>query len=89
MATYALSSSGALTFVGLSPAVSGEFLKTDEYVTRDGRYLYVIGHDGSHTEGATDSYIDEYRIATNGLLKFIGATPSAGLAVGLDGLAGG
>jgi 6-phosphogluconolactonase (cycloisomerase 2 family) len=87
--TYSLSPSGALTFVGLSPPISGELLKTDEYVTRDGRYLYVIGHQGSHTEGATDSYIDEYKIATNGTLKFIGATPSAGLAVGLDGLAGG
>jgi 6-phosphogluconolactonase len=87
--TYSLSSSGALTVVGVTPPISGEFLKTDEYVTRDGRYLYVIGHQGSPTEGATNSYIDEYKIATNGMLKFIGATPSAGLAVGLDGLAGG
>jgi 6-phosphogluconolactonase len=88
IATYALSSSGELTFKGVTPELSGELLKTDEWVSPDGRYLYVMAHQGTATAGATDSHIDEYRIAGTGVLTFIGATPSAGLALGLDGLAG-
>ena len=52
-----------------------EYLKTDEFITPDGKYLYVVGHHATSPAGpATDSYLDEYKIASNGVLVPLGST---------------
>lgn len=89
MGSYGLSSSGALTFLGVTLPLPNEYLKTDEFITPDGKYLYVVGHHSTSSAGpATDSYLDEYKVASNGVLVYLGSTSSAGVPLGTDGLVG-
>jgi 6-phosphogluconolactonase len=89
IASYKLSPSGKLTFLGVTLPPKHEYLKTDEFITPDGKYLYVVGHHSTSSAGpATDSYLDEYKIASNGVLVPLGSTSSAGVPLGTDGLVG-
>jgi 6-phosphogluconolactonase (cycloisomerase 2 family) len=81
---YALENNGTLTFLGLTPPNGNEFARTDEVLSRDSKYLYVLVP--SVAKGNT-SHIDEYRVGSNGDLTLIGATPQT-LAVGVSGLDG-
>jgi 6-phosphogluconolactonase (cycloisomerase 2 family) len=89
IASYKLSPSGTLTFLGVTLPRKHEYLKTDEFITPDGKYLYVVGHHSTSSAGpATDSYLDEYKVASNGVLVPLGSTSSAGVPLGTDGLVG-
>jgi 6-phosphogluconolactonase len=82
IARYRLSDSGFLTSLGLTPPNGAEFARTDEALSRDSRYLYVL-NPGIF---APTSKIDEYRVERNGDLTLIGNTPPNG-APGESGLA--
>jgi 6-phosphogluconolactonase len=73
IARYGLAPSGFLTFLGLTPPNGEEFARTDEALSRDSKYLYVLnpGIFGP-------SKIDEYRVEPNGDLTLIGNTPANG-----------
>jgi hypothetical protein len=89
VASYTLSAAGKLKFLGVSLPQKHEYLKTDEFITPDGNYLYVVGHHSTSSAGpAIDSYLDEYKIASNGVLVPLGSTSSAGVPLGTDGLVG-
>jgi len=57
----------------LTPPNGEEFARTDESLSRDSKYLYVLnpGIFGP-------SKIDEYRVSPNGDLTLIGNTPPNG-----------
>jgi 6-phosphogluconolactonase (cycloisomerase 2 family) len=82
IARYRLSESGFLNFLGLTPPNGAEFARTDEALSRDSRYLYVL-NPGIFSP---TSKIDEYRVERNGALTLIGNTPPTG-APGQSGLA--
>ena len=85
IAGYRLGQKGSLTFLSLTPennALGDEFARTDEALSRDSRYLYVLNPGIV----AANSKIDEYRVRPNGRLTFIGNTPATG-AAGQSGLA--
>jgi 6-phosphogluconolactonase len=90
VAEYNISSSGALTLIGTTPALP-EFLKTDEALSADDHYLYVVAPleavPGSGTTPGPTSHIDEYKVLPSGKLKLIGKTATI-QAPGLSGLAG-
>jgi 6-phosphogluconolactonase len=65
-------SGGHLTFQGTTPQI-GETLKTDETLSTDQKYLYVLAPTSNRQAGG--SHIDEYQILPNGGLKLIGQTP--------------
>jgi 6-phosphogluconolactonase (cycloisomerase 2 family) len=89
MASYTISASGKLKFLGVSLPQKNEYLKTDEFITPNGKYLYVIGHHSTSSAGpATDSYLDKYKIASNGVLVPLGSTSAAGVPLGTNGLVG-
>ncbi|MCA1708086.1 MAG: lactonase family protein, partial [Actinobacteria bacterium] len=79
---FGLKRGGALDFLGLKPPDQGEFARTDEALSQDSRYLYVLAPS---IFDAGTSHIDQYRVKKNGKLKFIDATPSA-LPPSLSGL---
>jgi 6-phosphogluconolactonase len=76
-------SGGHLTFQGTTPQIH-ETLKTDEALSKDQKYLYVLAPTSNRQAGG--SHIDEYKILPNGGLKLIGQTPKT-LAKGVSGLA--
>jgi 6-phosphogluconolactonase len=85
IAGYRLSNGGALTFLGLTPennANGDEFARTDEALSRDSKYLYVLkpGLMGDVSQ------VDIYRVNQNGSLTLLGNTPATG-AAGQSGLA--
>jgi 6-phosphogluconolactonase len=88
VAEYAISPSGAMTLLGTAGAPP-QFLKTDEQLSADNRYLYVVAPlaGGSATTPGHVSLIDEYQVLPNGKLKLIGHTPPI-KAPGLTGLTG-
>jgi 6-phosphogluconolactonase (cycloisomerase 2 family) len=63
---------GHLTFNGTTPQIH-ETLKTDEALSKDQKYLYVLAPTSNRQAGG--SHIDEYKILPNGGLKLIGQTP--------------
>jgi hypothetical protein len=83
---FGLGNHGALT--PLSPAAgstSGEFARTDEALSRDSKYLYVLA---PQVGPGAPSHIDEYSVNRDGSLRLIGATPaSANLGIGASGVA--
>jgi 6-phosphogluconolactonase len=79
---YRIAPNGGLTFLANTP-VRKEFVETDETLSRDSRYLYVLA---SGPTPATH-HIDEYKVLGNGHLKFIGKTPDMPVP-GTSGLAG-
>lgn len=80
---YKLSASGGLTLLGNTSVRPNEFALTDETLSSDSRYLYVL------STGATPAthHIDEYRVGANGILTFIGQTPAFAVP-GASGLVG-
>ncbi len=82
IARYRLFSSGALTFLGLTGENGEEFARTDEALSRDSKYLYVL-KPGIF---APNSQIDQYRVGNDGSLTLIGNTPAVG-PEGQSGLA--
>lgn len=74
---------GHLTFKGTTPQI-GETLKTDEALSKDQKYLYVLAPTSNRAPGG--SHIDIYKIKSNGGLKLIGQTPKT-LAKSVNGLA--
>jgi 6-phosphogluconolactonase (cycloisomerase 2 family) len=79
---YGLGRGGSLNFLGLTQPDQGEFARTDEALSRDSRYLYVVAPS---VFGAGTSHIDQYRVTKNGNLKLIAATPST-LPASISGL---
>lgn len=73
---------GHLTFKGTTPQI-GETLKTDEALSGNQKYLYVLAPTSNRQAGG--SHIDEYKILANGGLKLIGKTPKT-LAKSVNGL---
>jgi hypothetical protein len=77
VAGYRLSGGGALTFLGLTPennANGDEFLRTDEALSRDSKFLYV---SKPGVMGPV-SQIDIYRVRRSGGLTLVGNTPANG-----------
>ena len=76
------------TLTPLSPAAgstAGEFARTDEALSRDSKFLYVLAPSVGHGH---PSHIDEYRVGGNGSLTLIGSTPAgANLGIGASGVA--
>jgi 6-phosphogluconolactonase (cycloisomerase 2 family) len=70
---YGLGSGGSLNFLGLTQPDQGEFVRTDDALSRDSRYLYVLAPS---VIDAGTSHIDQYRVTKSGNLKLIRATPS-------------
>lgn len=89
IAVYQLSSAGMLTRIQLTaplnmPGGKREFERTNELVSSNGRYLYVLVHG----KGSSNSRIDIYRVASGGTLTLSGVT-ATDLPPGISGLAGG
>jgi hypothetical protein len=79
---YRIGPAGGLTLIGHTP-VRKEFALTDETLSSDNHYLYVLA------TGPTPAthHIDEYKVGPSGGLTFIGQTPSQAIP-GTSGLAG-
>jgi 6-phosphogluconolactonase len=87
VATYSVSPSGRLKLQGLTPGRSDEVAETDDAVSRDSKYLYVVAPlAGNSSTPGHASHIDEYKIGVRGTLKYLGQTPNTG-ALGDSGLA--
>jgi 6-phosphogluconolactonase len=75
IARYGLAPSGVLTLLGLTPPNGPEFARTDEALSRDSRFLYVLNPGIASPPSATPtSHIDQYRVENNGNLTLIGNT---------------
>ncbi len=89
VAEYKLSPSGGLTLIGNTAPLS-QFLETDDAVTPDDRYLYVVSFmeasPPSQTAGGNNSLINVYAIHHDGALSFVASTPEIA-SPGLSGLA--
>jgi 6-phosphogluconolactonase (cycloisomerase 2 family) len=80
---YRLGNDGSLTSLGANTGPNGaEFARTDEDLSRDSRFLYVL-NPGIFAGDV--SKIDEYKVGNDGSLTLIGATP-ANLPAGISGL---
>ena len=82
IAGYGLEPSGFLTPLGLTGPNGEEVARTDEALSRDSKFLYVL-KPGIF---APNSQIDEYRVEKDGSLTLIGNTPAVG-PEGQSGLA--
>jgi 6-phosphogluconolactonase (cycloisomerase 2 family) len=82
VAGYALKRNGKLSFLGVTPNPLAEHFKTDDALSPDNNYLYVLA------PGVTGgpSHIDVYKIGNKGSLKLIQHTPNK-LATGVSGIA--
>lgn len=85
---FKISGGGTLTSLGTTPALP-EFAKTDDALSADSRYLYVLSplESGSSTAPGPNSHIDEYAVRGNGTLRLIGKTASIPIP-GVSGLVG-
>jgi len=79
---FSVSSIGKLTTLGVTPARK-EFALTDETLSANDKYLYVL----APSIAPGNSHIDEYKVKGNGTLSFVAAT-STPLANGVSGLTG-
>lgn len=88
VSVFSLSSTGKLALIQVTPVVDQngqrEFAKTDEALSPDNRFLYVLV-PGLMTN---TSRIDIYKVGSNGKLALSGTTPST-MAGGASGLAAG
>jgi 6-phosphogluconolactonase (cycloisomerase 2 family) len=85
--TYSVSSSGKLKVQGQTAGLNDEVLETDDALSRDSKYLYVVSPlAGNSKTPGNASHIDEYKIGAGGKLKYLGQTPNNG-APGDSGLA--
>jgi 6-phosphogluconolactonase len=85
VARYSLTSAGDLTLLGVTGennANGDEFARTDEVLSRSGRYLFVLKPGIM----AANSQIDIYRVGSDGSLTLVGNTTPNG-APGMSGLA--
>jgi hypothetical protein len=82
--SYRIAPNGGLTFLANTPPLKGEFALTDETLSRDSHYLYVLAAAPPPTLA---HHIDEYKVLGNGHLKLIGKTPNMQVP-GTSGLAG-
>jgi 6-phosphogluconolactonase (cycloisomerase 2 family) len=82
--SYGIAPNGALKFLANTPVRKGEFALTDEALSRDSKYLYVLAAAPPPTLA---HHIDEYKVLGNGHLKFIGRTPDMAVP-GTSGMAG-
>jgi 6-phosphogluconolactonase len=82
VARYSLTSAGDLTLLGITGENGVEFARTDEVLSRDGRYLFVLKPGIM----AANSQIDIYRVGSDGSLTLVGNTTPNG-APGMSGLA--
>jgi hypothetical protein len=84
---YSVSPAGKLKLQGLTPGRTNEVLETDDAVSRDSKYLYVVAPlAGNSSTPGPASHIDEYKIVAQGKLQYLGQTPNTG-APGDSGLA--
>jgi 6-phosphogluconolactonase len=84
---YRIGWSGQLTLLGTTPALP-EFARTDEGLSSDGRYLYVLSpleQPGSSAPGP-DSHIDIYKVQDDGTLSYQGQSANVPLP-SLSGIA--
>ena len=79
---YRVFPGGGLKLLGHTP-VRNEFAATDETLSSDSHYLYVL----STAATPATHHIDEYRVGANGILTFIGQTPAMAVP-GASGLVG-
>ena len=84
VARFKLSPSGRLTRLG--NVARSEFALTDETLSRDSEFLYVLA-PGNLMTGANEGHIIEFKVTRRGGLKLMGTTPS-NLAIGASGLDG-
>ena len=84
VARYAIGSNGALTSLGAPTAAPDEFAMTDDAISRNGKFLYVLAPAVRPPDGDT-SRIYRYKIRSNGGLTFLGRTPG-NLPIGTTGL---
>lgn len=85
VARYTLTPAGDLTFLGVTgenTANGDQFVRTDEALSRDSRYLFVL----QPAIMANASQIDIYRVGSDGSLTLVGNTTPDGPA-GMSGLA--
>jgi 6-phosphogluconolactonase (cycloisomerase 2 family) len=85
VARYTLTPTGDLTFLGVTGennANGDQFVRTDEALSRSGRYLFVL----EPAIMSDTSEIDIYRVGSDGSLTLVGQTP-ANLPAGMSGLA--
>jgi 6-phosphogluconolactonase len=83
--TFKLSGSGTFTYLGHTPVLGDEPLETDEALSRDGKYLYVLGPiDDRAYSGDNVSHIDVFKIGRNHKPTLVEQTPFK-LAQGLTG----
>lgn len=80
---FKIANDGKLTLLGLTDPQVGEFARTDDAISRNGKFLYVLVPGVGPSPGP--GHIDRYRVSGNGGLTFLGSTPSD-LYVGVSGL---
>ena len=77
IARFAIAANGALTFLGTTPTLNtppGPIqFPTDEALSKDGKYLYVLIPS---VFGSAISRIDEYAVGAGGSLTLLGSTPA-------------
>lgn len=74
---------GGLKLLGNTAVRKNEFALTDETLSSDSRYLYVLSTGAS----PASHHIDEYKVGANGILTLIGQTPAMAVP-GASGLVG-
>ena len=74
---------GGLKLLGNTAVRKNEFALTDETLSSDSRYLYVLSTGAS----PATHHIDEYKVGANGILTLIGQTPAMAVP-GASGLVG-
>jgi 6-phosphogluconolactonase (cycloisomerase 2 family) len=85
--TYSVSPAGKLKVQGQTASLSDEVIETDDALSRDSKFLYVVAPlAGNSSTPGNASHIDEYSIGAHGKLKYLGQTPNSG-APGDSGLA--
>ncbi len=80
---FRVSPTGGLKLIGNTAVRKNEFALTDETLSSDSRYLYVLSTGAS----PATHHIDEYKVGANGVLTFIGQTPAMAVP-GASGLVG-
>ncbi|MGI8800995.1 MAG: lactonase family protein [Solirubrobacteraceae bacterium] len=93
IARFALGTNGSLKLLGTTPILhtpdGPSLFPTDEALSSDGRFLYVLVPSvfgGVIGTGANTSRIDEYSVGSTGDLTFVGSTPE-NMGPGVSGLA--
>jgi 6-phosphogluconolactonase len=87
VSTFRLPGNGQMTFLGHTPRLGAEPLETDEALSRDSKYLYVLSPiDDRAFAGVNVSHIDVFKIGRNHKPTLIQQTPLK-LPQGLTGAA--